>query len=79
MSRDCTLCGCTEDKACLEFDADGVAHPCYWFSTDLCSACAFGEWVEPPEFDDGADTTFKKKNGKPLIVPELAGRVARSR
>lgn len=34
--RECRLCGCTDDNACV--GADGL--PCHWVAADLCSACA---------------------------------------
>lgn len=82
--RTCIRCSCTEGKACLEFDADGYAHACYWFSSDLCSACAFLEHVEPPEADEGVDTRLTFLNARdgttgPLRVTALAGMVARPR
>lgn len=33
--RACRVCGCTEDKACL----DGMDVPCHWVEKDLCSCC----------------------------------------
>jgi hypothetical protein len=83
--RSCEGCGCTDGRACLEFDAKGYAHACYWVATDFCSACMFGEHVEPPDFDEGVDTRITAPAGKRgkafkyLRVPELAGMVARPR
>ncbi|MDD3491929.1 MAG: hypothetical protein PHZ19_00335 [Candidatus Thermoplasmatota archaeon] len=33
--KECRVCGCTEDNACVTDDG-----PCYWVEEDLCSACA---------------------------------------
>lgn len=78
MSRRCSSCRCADDHACIEFDDRGVAHACYWVSADLCSACAFRDWVEPPSFDEGADTRVRFK-GRIISAPGLAGMVARPR
>lgn len=94
VQRACVECRCTEDNACIEFDEKGYAHACYWASTDLCSACMFGEHVEAPEFDAGIETrilkgyaaaprrkarTAAERDRQFIRVPELAGMVARAR
>jgi hypothetical protein len=33
--RRCRVCGCTEDKACI----NEAGQPCHWIAADLCSAC----------------------------------------
>ncbi|MBE0529506.1 MAG: hypothetical protein IH626_01680 [Rhodospirillales bacterium] len=35
LIRECRICGCTDDHACV--GADG--NPCHWVDDDLCSAC----------------------------------------
>jgi hypothetical protein len=40
--RTCRLCGCTEDRACVDDEHGGV---CYWIYDDLCSACVGQEVV----------------------------------
>lgn len=38
--RLCRTCGCSEDDACVSFDAEPIAGTaCYWTEADLCSAC----------------------------------------
>lgn len=34
--RECRVCGCTEENACLEPEVGA----CVWVEDDLCSACA---------------------------------------
>lgn len=34
--RECRVCGCTDDNACVGDDG----RPCHWVAADLCSACA---------------------------------------
>lgn len=34
-SRQCTVCGCTQENACLHHDGS----VCHWVTKDLCSAC----------------------------------------
>lgn len=31
----CRVCGCTDDKACLDENGE----PCWWVQEDLCSHC----------------------------------------
>lgn len=79
--RACSKCGCTEKRACLEFDAEGYAHACYWVTAHGCSACTFIAHIERP--DQGVETRLIVQIGKRkrqfLRVPELAGMVARPR
>lgn len=75
-ARKCRKCGCTERKACIEFDSKGRGYGCRWSRIDddgyLCTGCD----VEGPAF-------FRKLYdlpSKPFVVaPQLAGYVARSR
>lgn len=34
--RACRVCGCTDDRACVD---DRTKQPCHWVAQDLCSAC----------------------------------------
>ena len=34
--RKCRVCGCTDDKACLD---EKTGEPCHWVEDDLCSNC----------------------------------------
>lgn len=75
-ARACRKCGCTERKACIEFDSKGLGWPCYWVSADVCSACDGKVCLPRPPpgifSDDEAPV--------PLVVePQLAGYVARPR
>lgn len=40
----CSLCGCTNDNACLTQDG-----PCHWAAAEICSSC----WVDPDAAPDG--------------------------
>lgn len=39
----CVRCGCTEEKACIQFDTEGVPRGCSWVHKEgqrpLCSGC----------------------------------------
>lgn len=81
MKRACRQCGCTETTACLELDAEGYAHACYWpFPEDICSACVFKQQSDPLPFGESGDTRVRNVNtGRPLRFPALAGMVVRPR
>lgn len=38
--RRCRVCGCTDERACIEMDMLGDCVPCHWVEPDLCSTCA---------------------------------------
>lgn len=38
----CVVCGCTEDRACV----DDQGETCFWILSDLCSSC-----YHPPEVE----------------------------
>ena len=38
--RRCRVCGCTDERACVEMDIQGDCMPCHWVEPDLCSSCA---------------------------------------
>jgi hypothetical protein len=57
--RECRVCGCTEDKACV---ADGV--PCSWVEDDLCSACKNKEELPARPIIQGA--------GEPAVEPAFS-------
>lgn len=38
--RRCRVCGCTDERACVEMDLLGDCIPCHWVEPDLCSTCA---------------------------------------
>lgn len=46
--RSCRVCGCTDDRACVD---PVTGEPCHWVEDDLCSACAEREYVEQLERD----------------------------
>lgn len=71
----CRKCGCTEQSACVEFDAEGYAHACCWWEADLCSACTF----DTAGTRDAMVVQVGKRKRQFLRVPELAGMVARPR
>lgn len=79
----CRKCGCTEELACIEFDAEGYAHPCYWASADTCSACVHGVYEPPPgsslETERARRVRVSSSSRRALRVPALAGTVARPR
>jgi len=67
--RTCRKCGCTDLKACIEFDEKGRGFPCSWTApaANLCSACVRG-------------TSHLVDRAAPVVVaPQLAGAVARPR
>jgi hypothetical protein len=55
LIRECRLCGCTDDRACV--GADG--NPCHWVWDDLCSACA--ELLDDPVIRALAETLVTQK------------------
>lgn len=80
--RTCTNCGCTDGRACLEFDAEGYAYPCFWVAEALCSACGFEEHTpadESPEVVQAMRVKVSATSRRALKVPRLAGMVARPR
>ncbi len=36
IQRACRVCGCTNDRACID---PRTGQPCYWVRPFLCSAC----------------------------------------
>lgn len=40
IQRRCRVCGCTDERACVEMDLHGDCVPCHWVADDLCSSCA---------------------------------------
>jgi hypothetical protein len=75
--RACAKCGCTEKRACLEFDAEGYAHPCHWYEDDLCSACVPDE--QPSSGMRSGMVRVGKGGRGYLRAAWLAGMVARPR
>jgi len=39
--KKCKICECTDDNCTSCVEKTGI--PCYWFSDNICSACAFPE------------------------------------
>lgn len=66
--RKCRKCGCTENKACIEFDAEGRGRPCGWSEDDstICTAC------EP-------EPLLMHLRPPLVVAPQLAGMIARHR
>lgn len=38
--RRCRVCGCTDERPCVELDFWADCVPCHWVKSDLCSSCA---------------------------------------
>jgi hypothetical protein len=49
----CRECGCTEERACVRVDWEGLPETCSWAEPDLCTACAPGGvavgWLHPAD------------------------------
>lgn len=78
----CAKCGCTQQRACIEFAADGHAYPCFWATADVCSACAFEEFTpadESLEVLRAMRVRVSSPSPRALKVPALAGLVVRPR
>lgn len=65
----CRKCGCTDKKACIEFDAEGRGFACGWATADVCSACVRGV----------AHLGEHPARNTHVVAPQLAGMVARPR
>lgn len=37
--RRCRVCGCTDERGCVEPDLVGGWSTCWWVESDLCSMC----------------------------------------
>jgi hypothetical protein len=75
-AKKCRKCGCSERKACIEFDERGRGWPCYWVSADICSGCDSKPRLPPPPPGLFSD---EEKPVPFVVAPQLAGMIARPR
>lgn len=75
-ARRCRKCGCTDRKACVEFDETGEGYCCFWVAKNLCSACVDGDAVQARLLRAGL---IGPQVAPFVVAPELRGYVARPR